>query len=576
VTGGEHPVGTRFPPGAILACGATIVSLLLLLGPVLGQPTRLLLGNVDSEAPAHLHWLLAALEGLGRHGPFVLSASPLGLEPTDALMDPGSVLLMAPISAAVGGGLTGATLAWNLLPALGLLGAAAGAWLWSRTWLGDEDPGAWGAGLAAALAASSLWTLHQVEVGRSECFLYPAFVLHGALLFGALRGGSRGRWLGAGASLLPMAWCGLSSLPLLLLMELLVVAWALRGRPAWRPTAVGLASTAAVGALACLPLLLALGAHPPPSAGDLEARVPGASASLRSMLMGQADLLQGLPGYEVVPWLGWALLLGAVLAGLRWRRARLPLLLAALLWAICAGPWPRVGITTFPGPAALFEALPEPLGLIRGWVRLLGMLAPVVAVLAAAAALRRPWVAVALTGLALGEAALRSTGPRTSMTLAPPTAAETLRNQGTVALELPRDRLALARRAVLGPSQPDPWSPDLDPGLMMLLDGRIGNPPRAFQRGDEPTFTPDELRDLRRRMAKLRGLGLHGVLLRPHSLVPGTRERAHLLLDAIACSPAPSQPDYWSLPASEDAPSPDALEAPDSSRIRRSLGETLD
>lgn len=576
MSGGTEPRSPRLPPGALLALVATGLSLLLLLRPVLRQPTSLLLGSADSEAPAHLHWLLAGLQGLGRHSPFVLSASPMGLEPTDALMDPGSLLLMAPINAAAGGGVTGATLAWNLLPVLGLLGAAAGAWLWARAWLGERDPGAWGAGLAAALAASSLWTLHQVQVGRSECFLYPAFALHGGLLFAALRRGGTWRWLGAGASLLVLAWCGLSSLPLLLLMELMVVAWALRGRPPVRRAVGGISAMAAVGVCACLPLLMALGAHPPPSASDLEARVPGASASLRTMFMGQADLLQGLPGYEVGPWLGWALLLGAVLAALRWRPARLPLLLAALLWAVSAGPWPRVGTATIPGPAALLEALPEPLGLIRGWVRLLGMLAPVVAVLAAAAALRRPWVALALALLGLGEATLRSMGPRDTMALAPPTTAAQLRSQGAQALELPRDRLALARRAVLGPGQPDPWDPDLDPGLMVLLDARIGNLPRAFLRDEEPAFTREELRDLRRRMAKLRGQGLHGLLLRSHSLVPGTRERAHLLLDAIACSPAPTQPDYWSLPTSADAPCPENKPAPATPRTRRGLGDSLD
>ena len=367
----------RVPPGAILACVATTLSLALLLGPVMGQPATLLLGSADSEAPAHLHWLLAGLRGLTTHGPFVLAADPAGLVATDALMDPASLLLMAPLDAAAGGGVAGATLAWNLLPAIGLLASAIGAWLWARIWLGDEDPGAWGAGLAAALAASSLWALHQVEVGRSECFLYPAFALHGALLFGALRHGSARHWAGAAASLLPLLWCGLSTLPLLLMMQAMVLAWALHSRPPWRRVLAGIGALCAITALACVPLLLALRAHPPPSAADLDARVAGPSAALRSMLLGQPDLLQGMPGYEVMPWLGWGLLVGAVLAAVRWRRARVPLVLVAMLWAVCAGPWPRLAGHSIPGPAALFEALPPPLGLMRGWGRLLGMLVPV-------------------------------------------------------------------------------------------------------------------------------------------------------------------------------------------------------
>ena len=561
----RHPV-----PGAALACVGTVLSLWLLLRPVLSHPSHLL-GGADSEAPAHAHWLAAGMAGLLRHGPFVISTSPSGLEATDALMDPGSLLLMAPVWFLAGGGVEGFGLAWNALPTLGLVFSAVGAWIWARAWLGDDDPGAWGAGAAAALAASSLWALHQLEVGRSECFLYPAYALHGGLLFAALRRGGRWRWAGAAASLPLMAWCGLSTVPLLLLLEAAVVAWALRAAPSRRRAAAGLAAVAVVGAAACLPMLLALQAYPPPSMASIDARVPGPAGSLEALVFGQADLLQGLPGYEVMPWLGWALVIGAVLAALRWRRAQLPALLAVALLTVCAGPHPTLGHTGLVGPAALFEALPAPLGLVRGWVRMLGMLVPFVAVLAAAAAARRPWLAIGLVLLGLGEATLRAPRARSTMSLDPPRVAEQIRARGEAALELPRDRLALARRALLGPGDPDPWDPRLDQALMVLLDASVSNLPQQFdQEPDEPVYD-GELGDLRRRTTKLRKLGLHGVLLRDHSLVPGAVERAEALLNVLACPPTQSIPGYWRLPLEDSGECP----APEHERRRRSLGDPL-
>jgi len=558
-------------PGALLACAATVTSLLLLLRPVLAQPT-LLLGSADSEAPAHVHWLAAALSGLGAHGPFQLSATPTGLDASDALMDPASVLLMAPISALAGGGIEGFGLAWNALPALGLLASALGAWIWARAWLGDEDPGAWGAGTAAALAASSLWALHQLEVGRSECFLYPAYALHGGLLFAALRHGGWQRWLGAGLSLLLVTWCGLSTVPLLLLLEAAVLAWALPKAPSLRRAIAGLAALGAVGVGACLPMLWALRTHPPPSMANIDARVPGPAARLEALVGGQGDLLQGLPGYEVMPWLGWALVVGAVLAALRWRQARLPALLAAVLLSICAGPHPTLSDVGLVGPAALFEALPAPVGLVRGWVRMMGMLVPFVAVLAAAAVVRRPWLAVGLVVLGIGEAALRAPKARSTMSLAPPRFAEQIQGRGEAALELPRDRLALARRALLGPSDPDPWDPRLDQALMVLLDASVSNLPQQFDREPEQPVYDGELGDLRRRASKLRKLGVHGLLLRDHSLVPGAEDRARALLDVIACPPSAAIPGYWSLPVGHGQ---ECL-APTHERRRRSLGDPLE
>lgn len=562
----------RVWPGAILACAATALSLRLLLRPVLAHPTRLL-GGVDSEAPAHVHWLAAALAGLLRHGPFTISTDPTGQGATDALMDPASALLMAPVSALAGAGVEGFSIAWNALPALGLLLSALGTWIWARAWLGDRDPSAWGAGLAGALAGCSLWALHQVEVGRSECFLYPAFALHGGLLFAALRRGGFARWAGAAASLVLMAWCGLSTLPLLLMMQVAVIAWALARVPSLRRALAGLAGLTALGAVACLPMLLALGAHPPPSMASLDARVAGPSARLEALVVGQADLLQGLPGYEVMPWLGWALVIGAAMAALRWRQARLPALLVLLLLSVCAGPRPTIGQSALYAPAALLEALPGPIGLVRGWVRLMGMLVPMVAVLAAAAVVRRPWLAIVLALAGLGEAAARAPHARSTMSLAPPRQAASLDDRGVRYLELPRDRLALARRSLVRPGASDPWNPQLDQGLISMLDTHVPNLPQQFDRDEAPSLTDAEALDLRQRVAKLQGLGLHGLLLRDHSLVPGTSDRARLVLDAIACPPSSPQSSYWSLPPMGGGACGATPEPHPPGRVRRSLGE---
>ncbi len=550
------------------------MGLWLMLRPLLGR-TGALLGSADSEAPAHVHWLAAGLAGLWQHGPLVLSASPRGTDPTDALMDPANLLFIAPISGLRGGGLEGFAAGWNTLPVVGMLLSAVGAWIWARAWLGDRDPRVWGAGLAAGLAACSLWALQQIEVGRSECFLYPAFALHGGLLFSAIRRGGRYRWLGAGASMALLVGCGLSTLPLLLLGQAAVFVWARWGAPERTRPWLGLASLVGVGAALCLPLYLAMIRHPPPSMDHLEGRVSGPSVRLEQLLWGSGDMLAGLPGYEVSPWLGWALVLGVALAALSWRPARLPALLLVALLTVCAGPNPTLLGAVLVGPSALLEALPGPVGLVRGWVRLAGMLVPMAAVIAAAAVVRRPWLAGMLLLLGLGEAVWRSPPARSTLSLAPPERAALLEAQGVRWLELPRDRIALARRSLLGPAEPDAWDPQLDNDLMVLLDGRVSNLPKQFDRQQVPEFTPDELRDLRRRVAKLHKHGLHGVLLRDHSLVPDTAERAGQLLDAIACPPGGDSPGFWALPPGEHEPCGSRTAPREPTRTRRSLGEPI-
>lgn len=546
-------------PGVLLAVGATLASLVLLLWPVLGAPTRRLLGTVDSEAPAHLHWLAATRVGLWDHGPFVLVSHPIGVEPSDALLDPVSVLLMTPASALLGGGAAGFTLGWNLLPALGLVLAALGAWCWARAWRPD-DPGCWGAGAAAGLAACSVWTLCQVEVGRSECFLYPAYVLHGGLLFVAIRQGGWRRWVLAAASLWPLLWCGVSSLPLFFAVQLAVVAWALLGAPTGRgkPSVLGLAALAGLAIAAVLPLVYALRAHPPPSLSShasLQDRVPGPSADLLHVFGLSADLTHGTPGYELVPWLGLAVLLGGLLAAWRAPGARGPLALLLLLWVFTMGPEPTLRGAALWGPTALLEALPGPLGLVRGWGRMVGMLIPVLAVLAVEAARRRPALAITLVALGLGEAALRRMLPGSTMTLARPPEAAQLEAQGVGFIEIPTDRLALARRWLEGPScAMDPWGRELDPSLFIYFDQHVGNLPHLFARVELPPISDHERRDLRRRASKLRKHGIHGVLLRSTDLAPGTIDRAHKSLTPILCAPSDKSPWYWSVPENPTAP----------------------
>ncbi len=574
VASSTAPTPPRPPPGAPLAVGATLASLLLLLWPVLGSPGRRLLGSMDSEAPAHLHWLAACLAGLPEHGPFVLVAHPLGLEPSDALMDPVSVLLVAPVSALAGGGTHGFSLGWNLLPALGLLLSALGAWTWARAWLKEDDPGAWGAGLAASLAACSVWTLCQVEIGRSECFLYPAYVLHGGLLFAAVRDGGRQRWVLACLALLPLIGCGVSSLPLFLTVQLAALLWALAGtgRERWRPTILGLSIVTVTAAVATVPLLTALRANPPPNLVDLGGRVPGPSPDLLDMAGLTTDLTHGLPGYELVPWVGLAVVGGAVLAAWRWKPARLPLLLLVGLWVLTAGPQPNLRGHLLWGPTALLEALPGKLGLVRGWGRMVGILIPVLAVIAAAGVRRRPAWAAVLVLLGMGEAAARRGLPGSFMSLEPPPEVALLEEQGARFLEIPTDRLALTRRLVEGPPAIDPWGSELDPGLFIYLDQHVGNLPHLFDRQSLPPVSERERGDLRRRASKLRKHGVHGVLLRSTDLVPGTIDRAHQALDPVLCQPSPKNPWYWSVP--EDPEAPCARDGGLSTTAHRPLGES--
>ena len=76
-------------PGWVPPLLAGTLCVLILLGPALLAPHRLLVGSPVSEAPPHAWGLEVAAAGLWEHGPFVRAADagyPLGFR--DHLMDP--------------------------------------------------------------------------------------------------------------------------------------------------------------------------------------------------------------------------------------------------------------------------------------------------------------------------------------------------------------------------------------------------------------------------------------------------------------------------------------------------------
>ena len=165
----------------------------LLLGPVLGAPTRRVLGTSDSEAPGHLWRFAAHLRALPHSGPWIHPYEAGTLHPGEAILTPLSLLLAWPFFALAGGGVAGVTLAWNAQLALALVVGAAGTWAFLREWLGEADPGGVAAAAGSVIVACGAYLQEMPEIGRLETlthFLYPA---HLWLLYRATVS-RRGNW----------------------------------------------------------------------------------------------------------------------------------------------------------------------------------------------------------------------------------------------------------------------------------------------------------------------------------------------------------------------------------------------
>lgn len=455
--------------GRALALAGTLAGLAMLLSPVAAAPTARLLGAFDSEAATHVPVLAAAIVGLPEHGPFFYADHPLHPElANQAMLEPVTVLAMAPVQALVGG-VGGFALAWNLWLAAGVVAAAAGAWIGARAWLGEDDAGGWGAGLAATLAACGLFHQLAPEVGRTETFAWAFYGLHLGLL---VRAATRGRgWALAAASVVPVVWSGGYATVFAALADAGVALWLFR-----RVHLRGFGAVALTAGLAATPLLLALRARPYAALGE---RVVSPSIDLPLLLAGAPDLTQVLPGYEVAPFVGWATLFAAVLAGSR--RAAAPLAVGGVLLLVAAGPAPTVLGQALPGPAALLAALPGPFGQVRSWPRVVAFAIPLLALAGARAGARHPALAVALALAAVVEAAWRTRGGEV-WTLAEHTRITTLHAAGEVPLALPLDGRAQARRWLAPPAGPDPWTVSDEP-LVRFVEDLLPSDPQLFQLG---------------------------------------------------------------------------------------------
>lgn len=529
-------------PGLLLAGAAAVGALLLLLAPVLAHPATRLLGRLDSEGPEHARKLAATVAGLPVLGPFRFAVHPLDVsEGLEAVGDPLSVFVIFAVSRMTGGGTAGFTLGWNLLHALVVLGVGAGAWLWVRAWLGEEDRGRWAAGTAAALAMLGPYVMGAPDVGRTESLYYPLVVLHGGLLLQAARRGGAW-WLPAAASPVLLVWSGGYGCVFLLLVEPFLVALALRWAPRRGRALAGLALVQGVALLAGWPLIHALRAHPPMA---LRGTRPGAGDAAAEVLLGfTARYLDGVAGYEVAPWLGGTALVLAGVAALRRRSVLVPLGLALALAVLALGPRILVGQTLVPGPAGVLEALPGPFGEIRGWCRIGGMAGAVLAVAAGAAALRRPSLAVVVVILAGLEAGLHRPWPPSSFSVTSGVEVPALA-AGRAVVELPLDEVRFTRRWLAPTPRPDPWALGRGNAFTMGFHQLVPNRPRAF---DAPEAEPDaeSLARLRADAWLLRQAGVEAVVLRDRDWMPGQEHRARLVLDGALCPG--DLPRSWRLP----------------------------
>lgn len=541
----------RPPRGFWLGLLALIASAALLMAPVAADPTGRILGNFQSEAATHAPVLAAAVKGLFVHGPFVLAEHPLHPEEvTGAMYEPTTTLIFWPVYALAGGGAAGFSLAWNVWHVVVLVASALGAWIWARAWLGDRDPEGWGAGLAMAVAACSLFVHLSPEVGRTEAGDYPLYALHGGLLFRAVRKNDRRAWLLAALSVIPVIWSGGYGAVFFAVAEPLVALWALREGTDRRSVMRGLAAVAGTAALAVLPLFLALRSHPYVGiAGRTEAHVSPSVAL--GVLVGQSEnLLRELPGYEVAPFLGLATLALGLLGPLRLRAALPPLLAGVLLYWIAAGPHPTLGERELWGPAALFSGVPGPAGVLRGWSRIQVFALPLFAL--AAAALPRGRAAVAILGaaLVLGETAWRRVQPASWWTLEQEPAIAKAIAAGRVAIPLPLDGIERVRRWLEPPPHPDLWVVMPDHDLFKYFQDALPNEPELFRnRFGAPAASYDPCL-LQADAVVLKSLGFQSLYLRERFLPHDGKGMATRALRAVFG--APREEGFWPLPDQVD------------------------
>lgn len=431
-----HPPPARWLLPALTGLAAVVMH----MGSTLLHPLSRQLGSALSEAPGHLWGLWTTAERVFTHGPFVRAADVGYPEPyVRHLMDVINLLLFLPGYWALGGGMDGASLGWNLVHggsvAIGALGCVA---LTRRLFRGDPlEP--YAAAVMIAVFACNPFLLNHPAMGRTEYLPAALFPLFLALLHRWMRrpAGAAGLieerppwWVGVAAGLV-LAAMALGGWYLAIFIALLVpplsLGLATRLSPlesAWR-----LAFVAVLSAIPPVPALIALLKNPPEknALDGLNAQMPleiGQFAShtwpsqlhdpppdLDAMHMGQ-------PAYVGLAALALALI------GVIWRPRQALGWLMLAIWAymLATGPFAVRDKT----PDAMGDPAHMPLWYIIQWVptlrgvhdwsRIAVMAAAPMAVAAAWGALRLAswvrWPVIPAALLSVGVIADQATYPK--------------------------------------------------------------------------------------------------------------------------------------------------------------------
>ncbi len=352
---------------SVLPAHAAILTVaLLLMAPVLRAPTTRAIGRQCSEAPAHLWGLWVAAEGLFDNGPLVRHADVgFPAQFTHHLIDPAHLLVFAPVLTLFGGGAAAATLAWNGLHLVAVVGGGLGCVALGRRL------GLLGYSLAifTTVFIGSPAVLHHPEMGRSEYL--PALALPWVLawIWDAMKGPSPTRpALAAGLLLGLMA----SSGPTLALFTapvvgVLALVWS---RTVPTPRRVGTLAMIAMPGLAGAAVALgAMLTWPPPQAAAMLSGQPRELVSSME-LASLVHLGPPMRDLEHTLYIGIFTLALALLGLVRAPRRVLPwALLATLLVSLGVGPSPTLLGQPLAGPNRLLTWAIPSLHAVSGWPR---------------------------------------------------------------------------------------------------------------------------------------------------------------------------------------------------------------
>lgn len=558
---------SRWSPGLCTGVLVSLLSVAHLVWPVLAAPASRMVGDLQTEVASHAPPLAASLQGLSRFGPFVRAEHPLAADvATAAALEPTTVLSMAPVFRLAGGGTAGFALAWNFWQVMVVAASAAGCALGARALLPRADLGGWGTGVAMVAGANALFLHRFADAGRTEAQNYGFYALHMGLLLTAAResAGMRRRWwwVAAALSLVPTLWSGGYAAVFVAFTEPLLAMLALSIAESRRVTWIGLGATAAVAMLAIAPLGWALHTFPYVGVAGRAATSIAPSFDLSLLLTDHFIGGRDLPGYEVPPFAGWALMASAALAVVWGGRA---VRIAVAIGVIClweaSGPAPKLFDRAAWSPTTLWVAAGGPLALVRGWSRIIAFGIPFLAIAAGTAASARPRLALVTMTALLAETVARSPQRWWSLDFPP----ETLAISPT-ALQIPLDTWTTTRRWLVVPPSPDPTMLSPDRPLLAWLRLVVPDEPeRLHSYFKKPPVTIDPCVLILDAIA-LRNEGYASIRPRPAYLWTGADVAINAALVPVFGEPVNGE---WPLPTDpgecavgEHVWSPDALARP--------------